>query len=180
MTLVELMIVMIAIGILSGMILRGPDPGQFRRVHGEAQALRAAMVAALVSARAEEGDAVFYVDPTPSGTARGRFLALTGPPGTVRDTLPGGAAWKTLEGGVQWGWGVATTAPGGGAPLPMLGTVRCEGGASCWLGGRSSAVYYLTHARQPASVDAVVLTTEGDVQLFHLEPGTGRWIPGLR
>jgi prepilin-type N-terminal cleavage/methylation domain-containing protein len=177
-TLLELTLVMLAIGILTAVLLTGPDPGQFSRVHGEAQAVRAEMAAALAAARATEGDAVFYVDPAVDGGARGRFLALAGPPGIEK--APAETRWRALHGGVQWGWGAATRAPDGAATLPMYGTVRCRGGRECWLGGRKSLVYYFTHAREDGSVDGIVLTSEADVQLLHYEPATQRWTPGLR
>ena len=177
-TLIELLVMMLAVLIGISLSLRGPQPVSPRLVHRQAQAVRAEMLRALAEAEAYQGDAVFYVDPSVTGTRRGRFLALAGPPGTTRDTLPPDAGWIDLEEGVQWGWGDATTGPEGSPPVRMLGTIRCTYESACDLAGLPRATLYLTHARDPFNVEAIVLSQDGDVQLLHFHPASGRWAPG--
>jgi prepilin-type N-terminal cleavage/methylation domain-containing protein len=177
-TLIELLIALLVVLLLGSALLHGPKHGSTRDVHAAAQLVRAEMQRAIARADAMQGEAVFYVDPAAVGETRGGFVALAGPPGTSRDTVA--AARAGLRNGAQWGWGNVTTAPDGGTPLVMPGTIRCQAGQACIVNGRDRVVLYLTHARNPDAVDAVVLWPDLSVQLLHFQPGTGRWVAELR
>ncbi|HEX7242464.1 MAG TPA: prepilin-type N-terminal cleavage/methylation domain-containing protein [Longimicrobiaceae bacterium] len=180
-TLIELMAVMLVVLIATSLWLRGPQPVSPRQVHGYAQLVRAGMTRALAEAGGRQGDAVFYLDPAVVGGRRGRFLALAGPAGTTRDTLPADHdGWLELLEDVQWGWGSAAAGPDGAPPARMPGTIRCTADGGCDLGGREQATLYLTHARDSLSVEAVVLSRGGNVQIFHFQAGTRRWTPSLQ
>jgi type II secretory pathway pseudopilin PulG len=181
-TLIELVVVLLVAMILGAALLRGPKLGSPRDVHAAALMVRGEMLAAIARAEAEEGEAVFYVDPAADGDSRGGFIALAGPPGTTRDTLsPATPSPRAgLLHGAQWGWGSATTGPDGLAPARMPGTIRCQAGRTCVLGGRDHVVLYVTHAMNPDAVDAIVLWADLTVQLLHFQPATGRWISGLQ
>lgn len=181
-TLIEVVVVLLIVMLL-GALLHGPRQGSSRDVHAAAQLVRAEMQRAIARADAVQGEVVFYVDPAVIGKSRGGFVALAGPAGTTKDTLPGPAAAAARSGllnGAQWGPGNATTAPDGGPPLPMPGTVRCAVGRACTVNGRDRVVLYVTHARNPDAVDAIVLWSDLTVHLLHHQPGTGRWISELR
>lgn len=180
-TLIELVVVLLVVLLLGTALLHGPKYGSPRDVHAAAQLMRAEMQRAIARAEAMQGEAVFYVDPAIVGEDRGGFVALAGPAGTTRDTLSVPAAARSgLRSGAQWGSGNVSTAPDGGAPRPMPGTIRCQVGRPCTVNGRDRVVLYLTHARNPHAVDAVVLWPDLTVQLLHYQPGTGRWIAELR
>lgn len=178
-TLIEVLVVMVVVLVASTLWLRGPRQVSPRQVHGQAQRIRAVMLRALAEAEGVGGDAVFYVDPAVSGQHRGRFMALSGPPGTTRDTLPTDSGWVDLAEEVQWGWGSVTAGPDGAPPVRMPGTIRCTREAGCDLAGREHATLYLTHARDSLSVGAVVLARGGNVQLLHYRPGSRTWSPSL-
>lgn len=181
-TLIELVVVLLVAMILGAALLRGPKLGSTRDVHAAALMVRGEMLAAIARADAQEGEAVFYVDPAADGDSRGGFIALAGPPGTTRDSLSPSAPSPRagLLRGAQWGWGSATTGPDGLAPAQMPGTIRCRAGSTCALGGSDHVVLYVTHARDPDAVDAIVLWADLTVQLLHFQPATGRWINGLQ
>ena len=181
-TLIELVVVLVVVMILGAALLRGPRPGSARTVHAAAQLVRAEMLRAIARADALEGEVVFYVDPAVDGQSRGGFIALAGPPGTTRDTLAGSPPEERtgLRGGTQWGWGSVTVGPDGLPPTRMPGTIRCRVGRACTPGGSDHVVLYLTHARSPETVDAVILWSDLTVQLLHYQPATGRWTPALQ
>jgi type II secretory pathway pseudopilin PulG len=182
-TLIELVVVLLVVMLLGSALLHGPRHGSPRDVHAAAQLVRAEMRRAIARADAIQGEAVFYIDPSVVGPSRGGFTALAGPEGTTRDTLSGtsaAAARSGLLNGAQWGSGNATTAPDGGSPLQIPGTIRCRVGRPCTINGKDRVVLYLTHARNPDAVDAVVLWSDLTVHLLHFQPGTGRWISELR
>ena len=133
-TLIELVVVLLVAMILGAVLLRGPKLGSARDVHAAALMVRGEMLAAIARAEAQEGEAVFYVDPAAEGASRGGFIALAGPPGTTRDTLSPAALSPRagLLHGAQWGWGSATAGPDGLAPAQMPGTIRCRStGCTC-------------------------------------------------
>jgi prepilin-type N-terminal cleavage/methylation domain-containing protein len=181
-TLIELVVVLLVALLLGAALLHGPKLGSPRDVHAAALMVRAEMLAAIARAEAQEGDAVFYVDPAAEGESRGGFIALAGPPGSTRDTLSGSAPSPRagLLHGAQWGWGSAPAGPDGLPPARMPGTIRCRAGLTCELGGTDHVVLYLTHARNPHAVDAIVLWADMTVHLLHFQPATGRWVDGLQ
>jgi prepilin-type N-terminal cleavage/methylation domain-containing protein len=180
-TLVELLVVLAVAMILGAALLQGPRLGSPRDVQAAAQLVRGEMLRAIARAEAVEGEAVFYVDPAADAQSRGGFIALAGPPGTTRDTLAGSppAERSGLRQGAQWGWGNVTVGPDGLPPALMPGTIRCRIGRPCVVNGRDHVVLYVTHARNPDAVAAVVLWADLTVQLLHFQPATGRWIPEL-
>lgn len=181
-TLIEVLVVLVVALILGTALLKGPSLGSVRDVHAAAQLVRGEMLRAIARADALEGEIVFYVDPAVIGGSRGGFLALAGPPGTTRDTLAGSPprAWSGLTAGAQWGSGSATVGPDGQPPSRMPGTIRCRVGRACSFGGGDHVVLYVTHARDPEAVDAVILWSDLTVQLLHFQPATGRWTPALQ
>jgi type II secretory pathway pseudopilin PulG len=181
-TLIEVVVVLLVAMILGAALLHGPKLGSPRDVHAAALMVRGEMLAAITRAEAQEGEAVFYVDPAVDGDSRGGFTALAGPPGTTRDTLsPAQPSPRAgLLHGAQWGWGSATAGPDGLPPAQMPGTIRCRAGASCALGASDHVVLYVTHARNPDAVDAIVLWADMTVQVLHFQPATGRWTNGLQ
>lgn len=178
-TLLELVIAMFIILLGLGIWMKGTHTVSPRVVHSPAQIVRTRMVESLARMHSHGGDAVFYVDPATSGDVRGRFLAVAGPVGIDRTTPGAAEAWVDLTGGAQWGWGSASAAPSGGAPSGIPGTVRCNAHTGCELGALDRVTYYLTHNRDPWVVEAIVLTKDMDVQLYHYQNGTGRWITRL-
>ncbi|HEU4557579.1 MAG TPA: prepilin-type N-terminal cleavage/methylation domain-containing protein [Longimicrobium sp.] len=181
-TLIEVLAALLVAMVLAAALLQGPTLGNARDVHAAAQLVRSEMLRAVARAEAVEGEVVFHVDPSTLGGSRGGFIALAGPPGTTRDTLAGSppAERHGLRDGAQWGWGNVTTGPDGRRPSPMPGTIRCRIGRPCIVNDTEPVVLYVTHARDPETVDAVVLWADLTVQLLHYQPATGRWIPELR
>ena len=179
--MIELVVVLLVVLLLGTALLHGPRFGSSRDVHAAAQLVRAEILRTIARADAVQGEAVFYVDPSVDAESRGGFIALAGPSGTSTDTIPPERRPRSgLRGGAQWGWGTVTAAPDGGAPIAMPGTIRCQVGRACSVNGRDRVVLYLTHARNPDAVDAIVIGADLTVQLLHHQPGTGRWVAELR
>lgn len=173
-TLLEFIAVIVIVIVGLGLYMRVPDSNQHRLVQGTAHDLQAAMQAALEQAEQKGEQAVFYVDVTPTAGRYGKFLAISGPPGV--DSV-GAIGWIEFTTDVQWSTGAATTGPMGDAVGPLPAEIRCSG-RNCYLGGSDFVTYYVGHRKNPLSVSAVVLTTEGILQLFRYKPATNTWERG--
>jgi type II secretory pathway pseudopilin PulG len=173
-TIIEAMVVALVLVALTSVALASNRENPHRLVYHQAQQLRARIAEAVSRAEASGGDALLLADASFTGDARGRFLAASDTAG-IAETEVASREWTPFTAGTQWGAGSAVTGPLGDATAGVPRLVRCSAGRGCAMGARGALTYYLTHARDPSAVAAVVLTPDGTAHLYRYLPHTGVW-----
>ncbi|CAA9353574.1 MAG: hypothetical protein AVDCRST_MAG68-3841 [uncultured Gemmatimonadetes bacterium] len=172
--MIEAMVVALVLVALTSVALASNRENPHRLVYHQAQQLRARITEAVSRAEARGGDALLLADASFAGDSRGRFLAAPDTAG-VPETEVAGREWTPLGAGTQWGAGSAVSGPLGDSTAGVPRLVRCPAGGGCAVGTRGALTYYLTHARDPSAVAAVVLTPDGIAHLYRYLPGTSTW-----
>jgi hypothetical protein len=172
--MIEAMVVALVLVALTSVALASNRENPHRLVYHQAQQLRARISEAVSRAEASGGDALLLADASFTGDTRGRFLAASDTAG-VAETEVASREWTALTAGTQWGKGSAASGPLGDTTDGVPRLVRCSAGRGCAMGARGALTYYLTHARDPSAVAAVVLTPDGIAQPYRYIPGAAAW-----
>jgi hypothetical protein len=169
--MIEVMVVALVIVALTAVALAPNRENPHRLVYHQAQQLRARISEAVSRADGRGGDALLLAHASSSG---GSFLAASDTTG-VQEAEIAGREWMPLGAGTQWGAGSATTGPLGDSVGGVPRLVRCSAGHGCGVGARGALTYYITHARDPSAVAAVVLTPDGIAHLYRYLPAADAW-----
>lgn len=172
--MIEALVVALVLVALTSVALASNRESPHRLVYHQAQQLRARIAEAVSRADARGGDALLLADASFAGDARGRFLAASDSAG-VPEAEVAAREWTPLVAGTQWGAGSAAAGPLGDATAGVPRLVRCSAGRGCAVGTRGTLTYYLTHARDPSAVAAVVLTPDGIAHLYRYLPSADGW-----
>ncbi len=160
--------------VLTAVALAPNRENPHRLVHHQAQQLRARITEAVARAEARGGDALLLADAAVSGDARGSFLASSDTAGVPEAEIVG-REWLPLGAETQWGAGSATLGPLGDSVGGVPRLVRCAAARGCGVGARGALTYYVTHARDPSAVAAVVLTPDAIAHLYRYVPASDAW-----
>lgn len=173
-TMIEVMVVALVLVALTAVALAPNRENPHRLVYRQAQQLRARISEAVSRAEARGGDALLLADASLSGGARGSYLTASDTAG-VSEAEVAGREWTPLAAGTQWGVGSAVTGPLGDSVGGIPRLVRCSAGRGCGVGANGALTYYVTHARDPSAVAALVLTPDGTAHLYRYLPAAAAW-----
>jgi type II secretory pathway pseudopilin PulG len=172
--MIEVLVVALVIVALTAVALAPNRENPHRLVYRQAQQLRARITEAVARAEARGGDALLLADASISAGARGSFLAASDTAG-IPEAEIAAREWTPLASGTQWGAGSAVSGPLGDSVGGIPRLVRCSAGGGCDVGARGALTYYVTHAREPSAVAALVLTPDGIAHLYRYLPATDSW-----